>query len=167
MSRERVRYRQTLRAGRCWVAGGVGPQSQSAGGYAPSSRLASNPPSPGALIPITEREALDEFGEPDCWRAWEANHESGSDPRWGNPAEPQMNSDLVGLVTPCEPFCCQPAGAHAARAARPTLQTKIVSLQINDLGGQMESVGVRKDESEVLELQGPQKSTKARQSRGS
>jgi len=54
MSKERVRYQQTLRAGRCWVAGGVASQSQSAGGYAPSARLASNPPSPGALIPYHE-----------------------------------------------------------------------------------------------------------------
>ena len=83
MSKERVRYQQTRRAGRCWVAGGVASQSQSAGGYAPSSRLASNPPSPGALIPTTERKALDEFGEPDWWRAWEANHESGSDFHFG------------------------------------------------------------------------------------
>ena len=62
MSSERMRYRQTLRAGRCCLAGGVGPQSQSAGGYAPSSRLASNPPTPGALIPYHESGSDLHFG---------------------------------------------------------------------------------------------------------
>ena len=57
MSRKRVRLGQTLRARRWWVAGGFGPQSQSAGGYVPSSRLASNPPTPGALIPYHESDS--------------------------------------------------------------------------------------------------------------
>jgi hypothetical protein len=95
MSRERVRFRQTLRAGRCRVAGGVGPQSQPRKLLQP--RIASNPPSPGALIPTTERKALAEFGEPNWCRAWEANHEMGSDFSLGGRKKPCLCVSVVQI----------------------------------------------------------------------